>query len=313
MTSLSRRSILAGAGALGAAALPGAVAAATKTPTSPPEATLPHSEMFALTSAEGRTYGVSIGYPLPDDPDITLAIKGRKPVPVYTTDRWTSFGLLVSISRLMRWGGELPPIVVIAIGYVDEQKGYADDTRALDLTPTGNPGLDPKDLGNGKYGGSAAFRRFIVDKLQPEVRRRGDFDHDNAVLVGHSFGGLFAVDTMVNAPGAFKHYLAVSPSLWFDDRIVMRQLTTALGAGTSYPGRMAVYIGEHEERISPPKARMVSNVLDLQRLVADHRSQFAAPLVQVLPGLSHHTIMGIACTYGLQYLLSPPERLAETY
>ena len=306
MPPVSRRTVLGG---IGISAVPGSAFGARKEGVLP-EATIPHSEMFTLQSAEGRAYGVSIGYPLPEDPEIRLALKGRKAVPVYTTDRWTNFGLLTSLTRFMRWGGELPPCVVIAIGYTDEQQAYADDTRSRDLTPTNNPGAEGR---KGNYGGASLFRHFIVDKVQPEVRRRGDFDHDNAVLVGHSFGGLFALDTMVNSPGAFRHFLSVSPALWFDDRVVLRQLEAALKAGTRFPGRLAVYAGEKEERISTPEVRMTSNVLDLQRIVFDHRKQFGSPLVQVLPGLSHHTIMGVACTYGLQHLLSPPERLSESY
>ena len=305
MTSFSRRAIF---GAAGACLVPFALDA--RPAAKRPEATEHLSEMFNLKSAEGREYGVSIAYPLPEDPEIELALKGRKPVPIYTTDRWTSLGLLLSITRLMRWGGELPPCVIVAIGYPDEEVAYKDDSRAFDLTPTSRPRggkVDPK------YGGAALFRSLIVNKVQPELRRRGDFDHENSVLFGHSFGGLFAFDTMITAPGAFRHYLSVSPSLWFDDRLIMKQFEAALGRGQNFPGRFAIYTGEREERISPPETRMTSNVLEVQRLIVKHRSQFEAPLAQILPGLSHHSILGIAATYGLQFLLSPPNRLQETY
>ncbi|WP_300575399.1 alpha/beta hydrolase-fold protein [Phenylobacterium sp.] len=306
MVAVSRRAVF---GAIGAGASLGVAQAAPQDRRG--EATIAHSEMFTLRSAEGRTYGVSIGYPLPDDPDVQLALKGRRATPIYATDRWTTFGLLVCLTRYMRWGGELPPCVVIGVGYPDEQQAYADDSRALDLTPTAHPGVETRP--GTQYGGADAFRRFMIDVVQPEVRRRGDFDHDNAVLMGHSFGGLFALDTMVKEPESFAHYLAVSPALWFDDRLVLRELGASLEAGRRYPGRLAVFAGEREERISTPEVRMTANVLDVQRLVAQHRGQFGAPLVQVLPGLSHHTIMGAATTSGLQFLLSPPDRLAETY
>lgn len=37
------------------------------------------------------------------------------------------------------------------------------------------------------------------------------------ILVGHSRGGLFAVDTFVEQPELFNAYVAISPSLWWEN------------------------------------------------------------------------------------------------
>jgi hypothetical protein len=58
---------------------------------------------------------------------------------------------------------------------------------------------------------------------------------------------------------------------------------------------------------------MTSNVLDLGRLVAQHRSSFGRAAVRVLPNESHHTILAPAIASGLQFLLSPEKKRAETY
>jgi uncharacterized protein len=43
------------------------------------------------------------------------------------------------------------------------------------------------------------------------------------ILVGHSLGGLFAIHVLTSAPDAFNAYVGTSPSLWWDDRVVLRE------------------------------------------------------------------------------------------
>lgn len=42
-----------------------------------------------------------------------------------------------------------------------------------------------------------------------------DFSHQ--ILFGHSFGGLFAIDTLLYDSKIFSHYFIISPSLWWDN------------------------------------------------------------------------------------------------
>lgn len=41
--------------------------------------------------------------------------------------------------------------------------------------------------------------------------------------MAHSYGGLFAVYTLLNRPDIFKAYIAVSPSLWWDNQALAKQ------------------------------------------------------------------------------------------
>jgi predicted alpha/beta superfamily hydrolase len=287
--------------------------AAGRGPPSPEHrsATLPQSDAFELKSQEGRTYTISVVLPDADDPELDLEVHGRQPTPVYALDAGFEFGAVASLSRLMRWGGEIPPVLAVGIGYPDEALAFRNDVRSFDLTPTANPGLGKPDPR--KHGGGPAFRRFLTEVVRPTIERRYAVSSENSVLVGHSFGGLFAIDTMVSAPSSFRNYLAISPSLWWDDRLVLRRLETSLLAGATYPGRLAVFAGEREERIGGPKARMTSNVLNLGALVAAHPAQFGAASVKIVPGASHHTIYGGSFTDGLKFLLGPKDLISQTY
>ena len=67
-----------------------------------------------------------------------------------------------------------------------------------------------------RVGGSEPFRRFIRDELMPEVRSRYRTT-DEAGIVGESLAGLFVVETFLLAPELFDIYIAIDPSLWWND------------------------------------------------------------------------------------------------
>ena len=64
-------------------------------------------------------------------------------------------------------------------------------------------------------GGSAAFREFLRDELIPEIDRRYRTTRERAI-VGESLAGLFVVETFLNDPTLFTHYVALDPSLWWN-------------------------------------------------------------------------------------------------
>ena len=65
-------------------------------------------------------------------------------------------------------------------------------------------------------GRSARFRRFVADEVKPWVAAHYRTDDDDA-LMGESLAGLFVVETLLREPGLFRRYVAVSPSLWWDN------------------------------------------------------------------------------------------------
>ena len=279
-------------------------------------ATIANTEEFLVPGPGGRNFRIQVSHPHPDDPDLSLPIKGRKPIPIYVMDGGGTFGLFSTLTRYMQWGGELPPCLVIGVGYEDEKEAYDEDHRRYDLTPpdpdwSGWPGEEggrPESVGGGP-----AFRNFLTNTLCPQIEKRFDVDSSDSVLYGHSLGGLFALNTMLETPDAFRNILALSPSIWFADRRFLKAIKERLESSFDFPGAIAVYVGEREERIAGASARMTSNVLDLGRLVAEHRSSFGRATVRVLPNESHHTILASAVTQGLQFLISPESKRAETF
>jgi hypothetical protein len=109
-----------------------------------------------------------------------------------------------------------PQMVVVAILNTD---------RTRDLTPT--------HVLHGIYGryetsgGAENFTEFIGKELMPYVETHYPVA-PYRTLIGHSFGGLFVINTLINHTDMFNAYIAIDPSLWWDDQKLMKQGEAAL-------------------------------------------------------------------------------------
>ena len=89
-------------------------------------------------------------------------------------------------------------------------------TRTWDLTPIED---DVRFPGSG---GSQKFIEFIESELIPFVENEVGESSDR-LLIGHSFGGLFALQTLTQNPNLFDGYLAISPSTWYGNQWLMSE------------------------------------------------------------------------------------------
>ncbi len=96
--------------------------------------------------------------------------------------------------------------------------GIPNTNRTRDLTP---PSTNTQEQERAPaHGGADNFLRFIDEELFPWLEENYQ-THPYRILVGHSFGGLFAINSMLTNPGLFNAYIAISPSLqWSDQGIV---------------------------------------------------------------------------------------------
>ncbi len=106
----------------------------------------------------------------------------------------------------------MPEMIVVGITNTD---------RTRDLTPTkveqlpGNPNVRFPTSGGGDK-----FLKFIETELIPHIEKQYRTQSFRA-LAGHSLGGLFAVHSMLARPELFNAYIAVSPSLQWDNFVLI--------------------------------------------------------------------------------------------
>ena len=120
----------------------------------------------------------------------------------------------------------IPEMIVIALPNI---------RRTHSLTPT--------VVTTGPYsedsGGAADFSRFLREELFKKVE--DDFrTSPERLLVGHSLGGLFALNVFLEHPEMFDHYIAIDPSLWWDNQLLVRRLSEQ--ATRRYANPVTVFI-----------------------------------------------------------------------
>jgi hypothetical protein len=86
-------------------------------------------------------------------------------------------------------------------------------------------------------GGGDKFLKFIEDELQPKIDSTYRTQPFN-VLVGHSLGGLFVTHSLLESSKIFQAYIAIDPSLWWDDREIVRRTESMLHSANSLTGQV---------------------------------------------------------------------------
>ena len=193
----------------------------------PPAVTVDGSFRHVLHSDTiGQDFLIDVALPLSGMPD--------EPVPVvYVTDGNGMFQLVSITTRILQLGGELPPMIVVGIGYVVTPTAGILALRTRDLTPTIDATYEegirdapvPEEvkaallLPEGiEPGGAATFLDFIETDVKPFIAANYPAKTDDSTLVGDSFGGLFTLYALFNRTGDYQRYIAGSPSLWWDEK-----------------------------------------------------------------------------------------------
>ena len=130
---------------------------------------------------------------------------------MYLLDGGTHFHHASGIVQFLAKQGLMPEMIVVAVLNVDRTRDFS-PTQVKEKTTTG---------------GAGKFLKFMEKELIPFVDgnyRTGEYD----VLVGHSFGGTFATYALLEKPGLFNAYIAISPYMMYDNDFVVREAKTKL-------------------------------------------------------------------------------------
>jgi pimeloyl-ACP methyl ester carboxylesterase len=186
----------------------------------------------------------------------------------------------------------VPEPIVVGVLNVD---------RTLDMTPS----VEPLDLST-PTGGAVRFRAFLTDELAPFVRSRFR-TAPYSILAGHSYAGLFTVDTLVRAPASFDSYIAMDPSLWWNDGEVVAQLEEAF---PELPDGRSLFLATGDLSEDPGLQEAVDRLASLLDRVgpAGLRWRFAS-----FPDEDHGSMPHRAFYAGLEFLFQGwrPDHLAR--
>ncbi len=130
----------------------------------------------------------------------------------------------------------IPEMIVVGIVNVDRDRDY---------TPTHAPEQAGGRMSFPTSGGAQAFAESFEDELFPLIDARYRTE-PYRVVSGWSLGGLFTVHTYLETPDLFSAYLAISPSMWWDDSVMIKRAKRLLGEGAVTDKPLVVTLGSLE-------------------------------------------------------------------
>ena len=200
---------------------------------SAPPVTLQNTEHRTIHEEKiGQTYDLFVS--LPDD----YAASGKAYPVLYVLDGW-HFPLMAFFQNNNIYSERMPPVIIVNLGH--GQNVNPMPLRARDFTPT-HTDQEPTS------GGAAAFLSFLEKEVIPLIDRTYRTVPTDRALLGHSYGGLFALYTLVERPGLFQRVVAASPVAGYDHELLFKAARSKLAA-LPHPVRLDLSTGGDEHDV----------------------------------------------------------------
>ena len=231
-----------------------------------PPVTIPHTEIRSFSSAiidqEFRIY-IAL-------PHNYRASNNSFPV-LYLSDANGIFGLVTETVRFLQLFQEVPEMVIVGIGYPVEDFLDTLGLRVRDLTPTKiMSGLKRIQIWCRAawqltvQAGPIIFSNLSKKNYGHFIEANYRIDSKDSAILGHSFGGLFGLYTLLNAPNTFNRYIISSPSIWWDQEAVFAYEENFAKMHSDLPANVFLSAGSIERSLEIPirvvQARFVTRM-----------------------------------------------------
>ena len=220
--------------------------------------------------------------------------KQRYPV-IYLLDGDEHFYSLVGLTNHLGKNAICPEMIIV---------GIVNTNRTRDLTPSRiNPdsaskdGSEPDDSEGGDK-----FMAFLEKELMPYIDAKYPTE-PYKMLVGHSLGGLTAMNTLMRHPDLFNSYVAIDPAMLDDGKFLLQASKSLLSttdlsrnslflgiANTMEPGMDTIKVMTDTDR----STEHIRAILELSKNLADNSQNHLNYNYKYYKGESHNTIPLIA-------------------
>jgi predicted alpha/beta superfamily hydrolase len=153
--------------------------------------------------------------------------------------------------------GEVAPFIMVAVDNTQQRVDEYTPSRTrmpAERTGTGRA----EDVG----GGAPAYARFLVEELKPEIDRRYRTlaAREHTSVGGASLGGLLSLWLALHHADTFGAALVVSPSVWWDDRFMLRDVARAT-IRAEKRAKLWLDMGANESTVAIPHVRLLRDAL----------------------------------------------------
>lgn len=180
--------------------------------------------------------------------------------------------------------GILRPLLVVGIENTERRRDMTGETTVAkdrEIAP--------------RVGGAAAFRRFLREELVPLVEARWRISGETAIM-GESLAGLFVLETFFVEPELFDAYVAIDPSVWWNDRRLVREAAERLRARPELAKTLYLATASVEEIVAGTEA--------IARALAEHAPPGLVWQHHPMPDEFHDTIYRASAPRALRTLFA---------
>ncbi|MEI6049732.1 MAG: alpha/beta hydrolase-fold protein [Bacteroidota bacterium] len=111
----------------------------------------------------------------------------------------------VPTARFLFLNNKMPKAIIVGVFNIDRNHDFLPDS--IKSVPTG--------------GGADNFIKFFKEELIPYINSNFKAE-PYRVLVGHSFGGVFAMHAFLTDPDLFDAYISIDPSFWYKNNMLVK-------------------------------------------------------------------------------------------
>lgn len=209
---------------------------------------------------------------------------------IYLTDAHYSFPLVSGAVRFPMNSGVMQQAIIVAVSYEQGSKGAS--SRVRDYTPS-KAKVWQQETGNAK-----GHMAFIRDTVFPFIEQNYRGSNTNRTFVGNSLGGLFGAYMLFTEPELFSNYILGSPSVWFDNNMILA--VTAVKPKAVI--RVYISVGEYETPVYGEGQDMLAGAKQLSDKILALDSGNIDMRFSVVPGASHATAFPTTAIQGLDWI-----------
>lgn len=261
----------------------------------------------------GRDYRITISLPLgytgtPEDVWPFDKTPAKWPV-VYVVDGNWYGGMVTDIVRSMAWCGSTSDAIVVGIGYPEVPDTKASvrvsfTRRNADLTPVRDEaeekGMEAHHTHPAPSGDAAGFLKFLQQELVPFIEANYNADPAQRIFVGHSYGGLFGLFAMFEAPELFSTLVLGSPTLIYGNRFTFAREEAFAKEHTKLPARVYFFVGDLEEDRTETT---VTDTLRIAAILQGRNYEGYSSVKRIFHDLNHCEVVAPGYQAGLKFAL----------
>jgi len=157
---------------------------------------------------------------------------------IYLTDGDYNFhGVSGMLDFMANKGQLIPDVILVAIA----DKGT--DIYRQYMTPAGlSAPFKEEDAGKAEQ-----FLTFLTKEVKPYINSSYR-TANNSILVGHSIGGLFVFNALLESPNSFEHFVSISPSVWLNDHAIMAKAKSFFEKDKHKPTSLYLSLGDENRQ-----------------------------------------------------------------